>query len=410
MSSEFIFNHNDLLDNKSFSIKLKKKPEIDLKLNVKFKKKRLSPNFQKDLYNLTKKYKTFIEYTQQKYKLNWNKLKMFTNNFELLTYNNSKKNIQSLVNYIPISRAYFKFIEIIETFQLIDNTNSSFRYAALAEGPGGFVEAFINYRKKKFLGISDKIFCITLKSHDSNIPNWNKIKRLMKHKQKNIYLCYGKDYTGNLYKLDNILYYKKYVNEKVDLVSGDGGFDYSNNFDDQEQMTFHLIFCEIVTAFSVLKKNGSFILKIFDIFTTITLEYLYLLNMYFDEIIITKPNTSRPANSEKYIVCKGFKEINQDNLNKLYTIVDKWDNNHRYISKIFNLQIPDYYINCIEKYNYTFTKKQIEAILKVLICRNYKKPEIDILIQTQIIYCIYWCLRYNQPINYRSNFFKAFKS
>ena len=98
----------------------------------------------------------------------------------------------------------------------------------------------------------------------------------------------------------------------VDLVTGDGGLDYSVNFNFQEQMSFHLLFCEIVSAFSVLKKGGYFVLKLFDIHTSNTLQMIFLLSNYFDEVILTKPYTSRPANSEKYIVCKGFTELRKN--------------------------------------------------------------------------------------------------
>lgn len=412
--TEFNLNYNELLKNNSFRICLQENnPEIPLPINLKIKKNLLNTNFQTELYYTVKKYKTFIEYTQKKYKLNWNKLKMFTNNFELLTYNNSKKHITSMVNYVPISRAYFKFVELIQKFNLIDNSIISFQYAALAEGPGGFVEAFINYRKKHFLGLKDSIYCITLKSSNVDIPKWDKIKKFTKSRKNNIHLCYGKDKTGNLYNLDNIIHFKNYINQKVDLVSGDGGFDYSGDFDNQEQITLHLIYCEIVSAFYILKKGGHFILKIFDIHTNITLQYLYLLNLYFKEVIIEKPFTSRPANSEKYLICKGFKTINHTNLNKLSTIVDKWDDcsfHTKYIHNLFNFNIDINYINAIKSYNINFAKKQIKAILKVLMCNKLNKKEIDVLIETQIIYCIYWCLHFKQSINFKSYFFKLFKS
>ena len=37
-----------------------------------------------------------------------------------------------------------------------------------------------------------------------------------------------------------------------------------------------------------------------------TIDMIALLSSLYDQVYITKPNTSRNANSEKYIVCKGF--------------------------------------------------------------------------------------------------------
>mgnify|MGYP001323922073 CR=1 FL=1 len=47
--------------------------------------------------------------------------------------------------------------------KLIDNNRPSIRYVGLAEGPGGFVECFINYRRSCFKDTYDYIYCITLK-------------------------------------------------------------------------------------------------------------------------------------------------------------------------------------------------------------------------------------------------------
>ena len=122
----------------------------------------------------------------------------------------------------------------------------------------------------------------------------------MKSKQRDkIKILYGKDNTGNLYNLDNIIYLKENIPQKCELVTADGGFDYSIDFNKQEQLSYHLIFCEIVAALSILKKGGTFILKIFEIHTNLTVEFIYLLNNYFETVFIVKPYVSRPANSEK---------------------------------------------------------------------------------------------------------------
>ena len=53
--------------------------------------------------------------------------------------------------------------------------------------------------------------------------------------------------------------------------------------------------------------GGTFILKIFDMFLKSTDDYIYLLSLFYNKVYIIKPQTSRLANSEKYIICKGFK-------------------------------------------------------------------------------------------------------
>ena len=51
----------------------------------------------------------------------------------------------------------------------------------------------------------------SLKSSNVDIPKWDKIKKFTKSRKNNIHLCYGKDKTGNLYNLDNIIHFKNYI-------------------------------------------------------------------------------------------------------------------------------------------------------------------------------------------------------
>ena len=70
------------------------------------------------------------------------------------------------------------------------------------------------------------------------------------------------------------------------------------------------------------KYNGTFILKIYDIFLNSTIEILYILSIFYTNIYVTKPNTSRYANSEKYLVYTDFKYKNKDTISlKLHDIL-----------------------------------------------------------------------------------------
>lgn len=56
-----------------------------------------------------------------------------------------------------------------------------------------------------------------------------------------------------------------------------------------------------------LRLGGNFVCKFFDIFDEWTADLLWLLYQLFDSICITKPLTSDPTLSERYVICKGFK-------------------------------------------------------------------------------------------------------
>ena len=78
-------------------------------------------------------------------------------------------------NIIPLSRSFFKMLEMINSFDIIPKefNVSSGIVANIAEGPGGFIESIYKYRTNK--NINDTHYCITLKSKNKNIPGWGQI-------------------------------------------------------------------------------------------------------------------------------------------------------------------------------------------------------------------------------------------
>lgn len=116
---------------------------------------------------------------------------------------------------------------------------------------------------------------------------------------------------------DNLRYFieKDLKNQKCELVTGDGGIEVSGEaYDLQELCNVKLFYSEILTAFSINTKGGTFILKIYDSFFELTLQLLELLCRFYKNVNLTKPLTSRPASSERYVVCEGFLGISSENL------------------------------------------------------------------------------------------------
>lgn len=234
----------------------------------------------------------------------WDKYKKFANDYELIF--TSSNNFPSVSSYQAISRSFFKLWEILHDFEdtFKFKMKSSVRAAFLAEGPGGFMEAFARYRPAPLFP-QDTIFGITLLSTDKNIPNWKLPKDVMDC--GNIHLLKGADNTGSLYNMENIEYFAQQIGEhSVDLVTSDGGFDFSMDFNNQEDMSMHLIICEMYMALRLQAQGGSFVLKIYDIHTMNTMRLLWILKAHYKDLYLVKPLSSRPANSEKYIVGTGF--------------------------------------------------------------------------------------------------------
>jgi 23S rRNA U2552 (ribose-2'-O)-methylase RlmE/FtsJ len=430
---------------KSFEIKI---PENEKYINVpqlQYSNRNAENIFNLEENNLLLNYKNKID--EIEYKKSWDYFKKFSNDYELLHISNSKHKFNnSISSYTPLSRSYFKLLEMVKDYNLLDY-NYNIKTSHIAEGPGGFIEAVINIRKK-MRKYNDKIYGITLKNFDKNIPGWKKAERFLKM-NSNIKIIYGKDNTGNIYNLENIIDFKNKIGfNSCEFITADGGFDYSINFNQQEQLSYQLIFCEIVCALSVQKIKGTFICKFFDTYTPLTIKYLWILNIFYESIIITKPLTSRPANSEKYIIAKNFKGITNYFLKELYTIVYQWEQNkynnkekevnfnyfinksienknknekenktekyykisNNYIIDFTNINISDNYYKIITQYNTYYIYSQLQNIIKTLsyIKNNINDEDKHLIIKNQIKKSIEWCNKYNTDINYKSNYIKNY--
>jgi len=341
-----------------------------------------------------------------KHEKDWDIFKKYTNPYEYIhTIVPFKK--KPVSKYKPLSRSYFKMIEIMNTFdfQFDENPITTFH---LAEGPGGFIEAIVGLRKS----INDKYIGMTIldENNDPNIPAWKKTETFLKN-NKNVIIEKGADNTGNILALENFVYCKEKYGSTMELVTADGGFDFSSDFNNQENNITKLLFAQISFALVMQKKRGSFILKVFDCFMDHSVDLLYILSAFYEKVYIMKPQTSRYANSEKYIICKGFLFDNNEEfypfLHNAFEkmIQEQLDEKEVYIKRFLNINISYCFLTKLEEYNAIFGQQQIENIHYTisLIENKHKYEKIDNLIKFNIQKCISWCLKNNIPINQFTN-------
>lgn len=330
----------------------------------------------------------------------WDKCKKYTNPYEFIhtTIPNTR---QSICTYKPLSRSFFKMIEICNLLDILNElpkeTCNSFH---LAEGPGGFIEAIVKLRKNK----TDKYYGMTLLQEENhNVPGWRKSNTFLQE-NKNVKIETGIDGTGDLMSSNNLIYCFKNYKGQIDLVTGDGGFDFSIHYLTQEIVSASLIICQISFAIAIQKYGGTFVIKMFDTFTKTSLDILYLLSNIYETVYFVKPHTSRHANSEKYIVCKGFRlndNDRQDLINALYKIIVVLETNNKIncysvIDSLFSFNLPYYFTNKIEEYNAIFGQQQVENInltLQLIHCNKYDK--LELIKKNNIQKCINWCQEYN---------------
>lgn len=363
-----------------------------------------NPNFKDNndnkyiLNHSLRNYLKEIKKEIDKYPDKWDIYKKITNKYEYInTPIKINNNNICVCNYKPISRSYFKLIEILNYYNF-NFSNDKINSFHLAEGPGGFIEALCNYRNNS----KDNYVGITLMDKNHEIPKWHKILNFLK-KNKNIKLVYGPQNDGNLYYKHNLDYFKDNYANKFDFITADGGFDYSSDFNKQEENSINLIYCEFLYAIICQKKGGSFILKMFDLFHRNSIDILYLLIYFYEYVYIYKPSTSREANSEKYIICINFKiPSNYDNIiNKLTYNFTHMKNQK--LTNIFDFKFNSYFINKIEEINAIFGQQQIENILSTISFikenNNINKDKIEKIKQNNINKCIKWCKEHNIKIN-----------
>ena len=350
-----------------------------------------------DLYKCNSALQTLV--TLYKDKINeyyknklWDKYKKISNEYELVfTSPNTTSNISK---YNPVSRSFFKLWEVLYDFEDKVMKQRDMKAVFLAEGPGGFTEAFL----KKRAAFNDECYGITLKSNNNkNIPDW-KIHQFEKFK-----VCYGKDGTGNLYNIDNIEHFKDYVGEHAcDFITADGGFDFSSDFNNQEDLSIRLILSEVLLALLIQKLGGCFLLKVYDCFNDHTIQIINILKAFYKHIYFIKPLTSRPANSERYLLCTDFHmddaQLYQHVVQSLRQKITHFTGNEKDI--VENMPVDKGVLYHIVLYNFYYSMRQVYYIQRTINYINFFRNKQDdtvlhALLEKHTKKSKDWCGKYN---------------
>jgi len=329
----------------------------------------------------------------------WDNIKKYTNPYEYIHTSppNSKFPICKLK---PLSRAFFKFVEIANIFNIFAQYKRNITSFHLAEGPGGFIEAIQLLR----LNNEDKYYGMTLINNKNlNVPGWKKSQQFLQ-KHPNVTIESGIDKTGNLYNPDNFKYCRDTYGNSMDIITGDGGFDFSIDFNKQEELAFRLILSQVAYAIALQRKGGTFILKFFDTFMKPSVDIIYILSAFYNNVHIVKPQTSRYANSEKYIVCMDFKYQNtaiiSQKFHGIISVLNNMNLKNISISTILDIPINQRFISHLEDTNAILGQQQMENILTTLRYIENKERKGERLHQLStknIQKCITWCTKNSIP-------------
>lgn len=194
-----------------------------------------------------------------------------------------------------MNRAAIKLAELDFLCKLLPSETNEFFFCDVCGGPGGFTE-FLQWRNPAARGVG-----ITLREK----LDWTR-KRLDLTRFRLIYGGAGDgDLFGSWQDFSHFVWSQS-NNVGADLVLADGGFEVTDP-SQQELLSISLLMLELLTAIKVLRIGGTLVLKVFSTVLPKSLALLKVAATVFGSIEFVKPWTSRPANSERYLVGKNFR-------------------------------------------------------------------------------------------------------
>lgn len=285
------------------------------------------------------------------------------------------------------SNAFIKLWEIYVKFDMIKTDISAFH---MCEAPGQWILTTEDYIKTNKLGVKYFWSANSLNhNHPDNIAKFgheiidDQYQLLAKYPEKWLYGEKTPNYhtgTGDITISKNIMWYRKNV-RNVNLVTGDAGLPDGVPLYIMQKLDY----AQMVIVLATLSPGGQCVVKCFlphinkspDSIGALEC-YVNLLNtysVYFEEVHLFKPITSRPQSGEFYIIGKGFKNINDNDLEKLLYILDNFKENQIYIeqSSLGNKTLIMKFICDLLEYNNTMKEYKL-IICKSLAALGKKSP------------------------------------
>lgn len=248
-------------------------------------------------------------------------------------------------------------------------------FADVCAGPGGFSE-YVLYRK----GWTAKGFGFTLKG-----GNDFKLSDFYAGTPETFHPFYGSKGDGNIFDPENLASLKDHVMTQTDekgvhFLMADGGFSVEGQENIQEILSKQLYLCQCLAALMLVRPGGHFVVKLFDVFTLFSVGLVYIMYRCFDKVSIHKPVTSRPANSERYLICKSKKLGTDSAEHYLYNVNKILQDGESDVTEIVPLsviQADTGFFEYIYESNCSLGEKQIRNLMKIAAFskdRSLKEP------------------------------------
>jgi hypothetical protein len=191
----------------------------------------------------------------------------------------------------------------------------------------------------------------------------------------------------------------------MDIIIADGKNKNINNHPDSdtlEEVNMRLLFGQLCYAVCMQKQGGTFIMKISDCFMEFTMDILYILCGFYENVYITKPDTCSPTNSEKYVVCRNFIFKNTlifgEYIHSAFSTMMEIPIEVS-IRRFLTIPISMGFSNKLEEINVILGQHQLDAIHQTILFienkSNQKQEKNDKIIKNNNQKCIQWCIKHN---------------
>lgn len=365
-----------------YSFNISNTDKLDIK-NKKYKIKALEI-IKNDLNTI--KSKLDDEFNNKDFVKNWQNCDPFKN---------EKQIISKIIDLPYITNAWLKCYEIIEYYDLIPKTYLEFNNLNQTNTSDNEIKEndFIHFDNASFPGsfILSVFHYINTKTDYGNKYIWygssliqpNELNSKPLEDKFNLYKNYPNNWlmneknNGDVLIEENQLEIRSKIGGLVNLYTSDLGFDVSNDYNEQEKIHSTANIGQILSGILTLKNGGCFITKQYTTFEPITISIMYLASTFFNEFYICKPKTSREANSETYLVGKGFKYDNNIINNPYIKEIFRYIKNPNYIPFFDAINYPNDYLNIIIKSSKILADIQKNKILADINRSKQGKEEIN---------------------------------
>lgn len=176
------------------------------------------------------------------------------------------------------SRAVYKLLQLNEKFRIIKEDDI---VVDLGCAPGGWLQA-----ARSIVGEGGFVVGVDLQS----------VKPLGYDNVITI--------RGDMTKRETLEKITSHLPSKADVVISDASPNITGVWDVDHSKSVELTTVSLILATKLLKKDGNFVVKVFQ--GNLFNNYVDLVRNYFKKVYISKPRASRESSAEVYVIGKGF--------------------------------------------------------------------------------------------------------